>query len=79
MSAFEDLCAEAEALGATKLVWSCDLKDYAKAPRQDGRWGCTASVATRDGSPVFLDALQARGRTGEEAMRRIVDFLKRTA
>lgn len=74
MSAFTDLLREAETLGATKLTWDCDLRDYASDERRANRWTCRASL--RDATLTTVDCT---GRTGEEALREIVAFLKAVA
>jgi hypothetical protein len=72
VSAFLDLVAEAETLGVTKLTWHCDVRDWSKDPRRAGRWSCRIS------GPGIVPA-EGIGRTGEEAMREILGFLKAVA
>lgn len=74
MSAFIDLVNEAVALGATKLSWDCDTRDWDSEPRREGRWTCRATLL----KPLHT-VYEAAGRTGEEALRQIVDFLRRIA
>lgn len=72
MSAFLDLIAQAEALGASKLTWACDVPGWSEDPRKPGRWTCRATHA----GDVVCEGL---GRTGEEALRVVVDFLRAAA
>jgi hypothetical protein len=71
VSAFLDLIADAEKLGVTKLTWSCDVAGWSAEPQRPGRWKCRASAS--DPEPVVFEGL---GRTGEEALREVVDFLR---
>ncbi len=66
------LIAEAEALGAVKLTWVCDVTGWTVDPQRDGRWTCKASLA--DATLTVVDCV---GRTGEEALREVVAFLRR--
>jgi hypothetical protein len=77
VSAFSDLIREAENLGVTKFTWDVHVPGYSETDPL--RWRCRATVTATSAAPVYLDALQSVGRTGEEALRRIVDFLKRTS
>ncbi len=76
MSAFRELLSQAESLGVTKLVFDVNLAGYNEED-QIHRWSCRASVASP--APVLMEAMQASGRTGEEALRFVVEFLQRTA
>ncbi len=84
MSAFADLIRDADNLGVSKLVWECDVRGWAKDPQRDDRWTCRATAldpfaCCGEGiGPVQSAVYEARGRTGEEALRFVVDFLRRT-
>lgn len=73
MSAFSDLIADADRLGVTKLVWECSLAGWATVPQREGRWTCRASTPK-----LVVGTIEAEGRTGEESLRRVVEFLKAT-
>lgn len=72
MSAFRELLTEAETLGVTKLVFEVDPRGYNEDDQKD-RWECRASV------PLPVQVISTVGRTGEEALRRVVGFLRRIA
>lgn len=74
MSAFADLISTAGVLGVTKVVWEADLERWDEDPTRDGRWTCRAT-APRVGNGI----VESDGRTGEEALRRVVEFLKGAA
>jgi hypothetical protein len=65
--AFGALLAEAKALGARRLFWDVDLE----APEEADRW----SAVSRHGVD-YVGSAEARGRTGEEALRRLVEILR---
>ncbi len=71
MSAFAELIAEAEGLGVTKLSWECDVRGWRKDPQRVSRWSCRATNST-DPAETYAGL----GRTGEEALRAVVAFLK---
>jgi len=73
MSAFADLLRDAERLGVTKAVWECNLPGFIDRPEREGRWTCRATAPKL---PAMV--IEADGRTGEEALRRVVEFLKAT-
>lgn len=73
MSAFGDLLSDADRLGVTKLVWECDVRGYRESPEKEGRWTCRASTPK-----LVVGTIEADGRTGEESLRRVVEFLKAT-
>lgn len=63
--AFGKLMAEARDLGARYIQWDVDLT---KGPEDDTRWGaCALGTCKTVGSG---------GRTGEEALRRLVEKLR---
>lgn len=61
---------EAKAEGATALKFWCDLTDYNGEADAVPRW--EAYALTEKGVPH-----RAAGRTGEEALRELVTFLKK--
>jgi len=69
-SAVRMLIEEADAYGITKLVWELDPRNYQEEDDRD-RWTCRANV------PLAVEVVSAVGRTGEEALRRIVEFVRR--
>lgn len=71
LSAFADLMVEADALGVTKCVWETNLRGIRDRQNREGEWSCRATVP---GLPVGV--VETEGRTGEEALRRLVEFLK---
>lgn len=71
MSAFADLIRESEGLGVDKLTWHCDVRGFTADELQAGRWACLAS------GPGVVVPCRAVGRTGEEALREVVAFLRR--
>lgn len=71
MSAFSELLTDADALGVTKLSFECALDGYAVRPDREGRWTCRATTPKM---PVGV--VETEGRTGEEALRRLVEFMK---
>ncbi len=79
MSAFLALVAEAETLGVTKLSWTCDVRGWTEDPRRIGRWTARATVPEPTSEPQVHTTYEGLGRTGEEALRVVVDFLKRVA
>jgi hypothetical protein len=69
--AFGALLAEAKTLGTTYLSWNVDLR----ADDSEERWSCL--VLAEEGDPNWPDSGKvAYGRTGEEALRRLVDALR---
>lgn len=68
--AFGALLAEAKALGATLVQWNLDLS---RTDEDEKRWSVMAS-----GLEIGREfkATGARGRTGEEALRRLVEKLR---
>lgn len=65
--AFGALLAEAKALGATTLNFEVDLT---MGDDDDARWDCADfSAGRKPGS-------RCQGRTGEEALRRLVETLR---
>lgn len=73
MSAFSDLCHEAQVYGAKELTFRVDLPKFSRGLGNgevglEGSWTCIA-LGERD-----LEA-KAEGRTGEEALRRVVYLL----
>jgi len=65
--AFGALMAEAKALGARRIFWEVDLE----AGPEENRW----KVKSRQGDD-YIDSTDAAGRTGEEALRRLVEKLR---
>lgn len=70
-SAFRQLIEEGDAYGITKLVWELDPQNYQE---EDGRerWECRATVPS-----LPVQVIATVGRTGEESLRRVVEFLRR--
>lgn len=68
MGAFSDLMLEAKGRGAQALAFVVDLGGYTGEPDRE-RWTCSAEHQTYPTT--------ARGRSGEEALRNVVDALKR--
>lgn len=72
MSVFVDLCVRARKLGASRLVFHAELFDGPLENGIVGAWTCIGGNARNE------DALaQATGRSGEEALRNLVDTLER--
>ena len=72
MSVFSELCIRARKLGAGRLIFSADLYDAEDEPGICGHWTCVG------GGKYGEDAVGlAHGRTGEEALRRLVEKLER--
>jgi len=69
MGAFSDLMLEAKGLRAGRLDFFVDLDGYDGTPDRE-RWTCIAVLP--GGGHIARDT----GRTGEEAVRRVVDKLK---
>lgn len=74
MSAFADLISTAGVLGVTKVVWEADLSRWDEDPQREGRWTCRATTPK-----AAVAVVESQGRTGEEALRRVVEFLKGAA
>ncbi len=72
MSVFLELISRARSAGATRLQWECDVTDWASDPRRVGRWTCAAVATDRNAVPAL-----ATGRTGEEALRELVEAMER--
>lgn len=73
MSAFSDLLRDADALGVTKCTWTLNVAGYTARPEREGLWTCLATVPK-----MPVGTIETDGRTGEEALRRLVEFLKAT-
>lgn len=72
MSVFADLCMQARKLGATRLIFTAELSGAATPEGICGTWTCVGGEARGE------DALaMGSGRTGEEALRLMVDQLER--
>lgn len=74
MGAFRELLNQAEAFGVEKLVWECDVKGVTENELAQ-RWKCRASGPMG----VELTVIETVGRSGEEALREVVDFLRATS
>lgn len=68
MSVFRDLMEEAATLGAARMGFLVDLQDYGEEDMTE-RWLCTVT------GPIGEPLTDAKGRTGEEALRRVVERL----
>lgn len=66
--AFGKLLAEAKALGTDVVRWECRLH---APPDDEERW-----FAEADPANVHQGTVVSRGRTGEEALRRLVEKLR---
>jgi hypothetical protein len=72
MSVFSQLCLRARRLGAQRLIFTADLFEVETEEGICGAWTCIG------GSLHGEDAVGlAHGRTGEEALRALVDKLER--
>ena len=67
--AFGKLLAEARALGLIGIVFDVDFE----ATDEEQRWGTTARTRTGEGEVLSCGPA---GRTGEEALRRLVEKLR---
>lgn len=73
--AFGQLLAEAKALGCSKLRFDADLFAADESP---DRWSASACFASPDDpqGKTYRFESEERGRTGEEALRRLVEKLR---
>ena len=72
MGAFSDLMIEAQTLGALEIHFSVQLEGY-KGDADTPRWAARAELR-----PDTFHQIPhvAKGRTGEEALRELVGFLR---
>jgi hypothetical protein len=71
VSVFSKLCLRARELGAGRLIFTADIFATETSPGICGDWTCVGgSKATEDSIGI------AHGRTGEEALRNLVDQLE---
>lgn len=75
MSAFSDLMRRARAAGAWKLAFYVDL-ELAVDRGQEGSAGLSGPTDRTWMCHVVKDGRSANGRSGEEALRRVVQILE---
>lgn len=73
MSVFSDLLLEAKERGAKHVAFAVDLDGYRGEPDRF-RWTAKATLAADEPAVPHL----AIGRSGEEALRELVNYLKAT-
>ncbi len=74
MTTFEELISEARRQGARDITWHCPLDEFETDPRRVGRWRCEARV--RKGAATSNLFVEGRGRTGEEALRAMIEAMR---
>lgn len=70
MSAFRELLLQAEKKGVDRLDFGVKLGSYDETSEE--QWSCVARSTKYSG----LAPLIAKGRTGEEALRRVLDLIE---